>query len=78
MSVVPYNQNKTSDICRYMEYVTDFLYNIYCESSDDETVEIEDVNATASSADVAAKKSGTARRESSTSWRPWQRKIDKR
>ena len=56
MPVVPFNQNKTSDICRYMEYVTDFLYNIYREPSDDEATE-PGVNEAPSSADVAAKKS---------------------
>ncbi len=44
MPVVPFNQNKTSDVCGYMEYVTDFLYDIYREPSDEETTEPEDVN----------------------------------
>ena len=56
MPVVPFNQNKTSDIYRYMEYVTDFLYNIYREPCDEEATE-PGVNEAPSSADAAAKKS---------------------
>jgi hypothetical protein len=63
MPVVPYNQNKTSDICRYMEYVTEFLYDIYRDSSDEETTETDsdkeayNENNTSTSAETAAKRS---------------------
>jgi hypothetical protein len=57
MPVVPFNQNKTSDICRYMEYVTDFLYNIYRGLNADDTTDLDGSDETSSLADVAAKKS---------------------
>jgi hypothetical protein len=63
MPVVPYNQNKTSDICRYMEYITEFLYDIYRDSSDEETTKTDsdkeayNENNSSTSAETAAKRS---------------------
>ena len=56
MPVVPFKQNKTSDICRYMEHIIDFIY-IYWEPCDEEATEPEGVNKAPSSGDAAAKKS---------------------
>jgi hypothetical protein len=54
MPVVPFNQNKTADICKYIEYVTEFLYQVYRDASEDEP---ECLDETPSSAETAAKKS---------------------
>lgn len=56
MPVVPYNQNKTSDICKYMEYLTDFLYDVYREPTQEDETDSES-DETPSSAEIAAKKS---------------------
>lgn len=48
MPIVPYNQNKTSDVCRYLEYLSDFLVNVY---GDEEEL------TTSSSADLSRRKS---------------------
>lgn len=57
MPVVPFNQNKKSDIFKYMEYVTDFLYDVYRDTSDDDITEPDDPDETPSSAETAVKKS---------------------
>ncbi len=57
MPVVPFNQNKTSDTCKYMEYVTDFLYDVYRDLDVDDTTDLERSDETSSPTEVAAKKS---------------------
>ena len=56
LPVVPFNQNKTADVCKYLEYVTDVLYDIHRKSEDD-TTDTEDPGHTPSSNEMAARKS---------------------
>ena len=56
LPVVPLNQNKTADVCKYLEYVTDVLYDIH-RKSEDNTTDAEDLGHTPSSNEMAARKS---------------------
>ena len=38
LPIVPYNQNKHSDICQYLDYVQDFLADIY-KADEEETLD---------------------------------------
>ena len=54
--VVPFHQNKTADVCKYLKYMTDVIYDIHRKSEDDK-IDAEDPGHTPSSNKMAARKS---------------------